>query len=84
MGIRKIKEYDVEIINCKVGFEYCFLDIFEVGIMLYGMEVKFIWKGNVNFWDVYCFFRKGELYIKSFFIVEYEYGNMFNYEFCCI
>jgi len=80
MGIRKTKEYDVEIINRKAGFEYRFLDTFEAGIMLHGTEVKSIRKGNANLRDAYCFFRKGELYIKSLFIAEYEHGNMFNHE----
>ncbi|MCR9101505.1 MAG: SsrA-binding protein SmpB [bacterium] len=80
MGIKKTKEYDVEIINRKAGFEYRFLDTFEAGIMLHGTEVKSIRKGNANLRDAYCFFRKGELYIKSLFIAEYEHGNMFNHE----
>ncbi|KGE88932.1 MAG: SsrA-binding protein SmpB [Phaeodactylibacter xiamenensis] len=80
MGIRKTKEHDVEIINRKAGFEYRFLDTFEAGIMLHGTEVKSIRKGNANLRDAYCFFRKGELYIKSLFIAEYEHGNMFNHE----
>jgi SsrA-binding protein len=80
MGIKKTKEYDVEIINRKAGFEYRFLDTFEAGIMLHGTEVKSIRKGNANLRDAYCFFKKGELYIKSLFIAEYEHGNMFNHE----
>ncbi|MEQ8706583.1 MAG: SsrA-binding protein SmpB [Phaeodactylibacter sp.] len=80
MAIRKTKEHKVEIINRRAGFEYRFLDTFEAGIMLFGTEIKSIRKGNANLRDAYCFFRKGELYIKSLFIAEYEHGNMFNHE----
>ncbi|NRA50263.1 MAG: SsrA-binding protein SmpB [Phaeodactylibacter sp.] len=80
MAIKKTKEHNVEIVNRKAGFEYRFLDTYEAGIMLHGTEVKSIRKGNANLRDAYCFFRKGELFIKSLFIAEYEYGNIFNHE----
>lgn len=80
MAIKKTKAYDVEIVNRKADFEYRFLDTYEAGIMLHGTEVKSIRLGNANLRDAYCFFRKGELFIKSLFIAEYEHGNMFNHE----
>ncbi|MBV6655352.1 MAG: SsrA-binding protein SmpB [Mameliella sp.] len=80
MAIKKTKEHNVEIVNRKAGFEYRFLDTYEAGIMLHGTEVKSIRKGNANLRDAYCFFRKGELFIKSLFIAEYEHGNIFNHE----
>ena len=80
MAIKKPKEHNVEIVNRKAGFEYRFLDTYEAGIMLHGTEVKSIRQGNANLRDAYCFFRKGELFIKSLFIAEYEHGNIFNHE----
>jgi SsrA-binding protein len=77
---KKKKEYDIEIVNRKADFEYHFIDIIEAGIMLLGTEIKSIRAGNVNLRDAYCFFRKGELYIKSLFIGEYNFGNQFNHE----
>ncbi len=80
MSIKKTKAYDLEIVNRKADFEYKFLDTVEAGIVLQGTEIKSIREGNANLRDAYCFFRKGELYIKSLFIGEYKHGNLFNHE----
>lgn len=80
MAIKKTKEYGIEIVNRKADFEYKFIDTVEAGIKLVGTEIKSIRKGNANLRDAYCFFRKGELYIKSLFIAEYEHGNLYNHE----
>ncbi|TXB60573.1 SsrA-binding protein SmpB [Phaeodactylibacter luteus] len=77
---KKTKEHAVEINNRKANFEYRFLDVLEAGIVLTGTEVKSLRRGNANLRDAYCFFRKGELYIKSLFIAEYDHGNLFNHE----
>lgn len=39
--------------------------------MLTGSEIKSIRNGKVSFNDSYCFFSKGELWIKSLHIAEY-------------
>lgn len=80
MAIKKTKEHAIEIVNRKADFEYKFIDTVEAGIKLVGTEIKSIRKGNANLRDAYCFFRKGELYIKSLFISEYEHGNLHNHE----
>ena len=71
---------EVEIVNRKAAFEYKFLQTFEAGIMLTGTEVKSVRTGDVNMKDAFCFFRKGELYIKNLFIAEFKYGNINNHE----
>ncbi len=70
----------VEILNRKAKHEYHFLAVFEAGIVLRGTEIKSIRKHQVNLRDAYCFFKKGELYIKSLYIKEYEFGNYFNHD----
>lgn len=80
MAIKKTKEYDIEIVNRKADFDYQFIETLEAGIMLTGTEIKSIRKGNANLRDAYCFFRAGELYVKSLFIAEYNFGNQFNHE----
>jgi len=80
MAIKKTKEYKVEIVNRKADFQYQFIDTLEAGIKLTGTEIKSIRMGNANLRDAYCFFRKGELYVKSLFIAEYNFGNQFNHE----
>ena len=80
MAIKKKNEYKVEIVNRKADFEYNFIDTYEAGIVLTGTEIKSIRQGNANLRDAYCYFKKGELYIKSLFIAEYTFANQFNHE----
>jgi SsrA-binding protein len=70
----------VEIVNRKAKFEYHFLDSYEAGILLVGTEVKSVRNGEANLTDAYCYFSKGELWVKSLFIGEYKQGNRFNHE----
>ncbi len=76
------KEYvsPVNIVNRRAKFEFEFINTYEAGIILTGTEIKSIRLGNVNLSDAYCYFTRGELYLKSMFIGEYEYGNKTNHE----
>lgn len=74
------KKSSLEIINRKAKFEYQFLDTYEAGILLQGTEIKSIRKGQANLRDAYCVFKKGELFIRSLYIAEYEHGNQFNHD----
>lgn len=76
----KKKLKDIEIVNKKATYEFFFRDTLEVGIMLTGTEVKSIKNGEANLKDAFCFFRKGELFIKNLFIAEFKYGNINNHE----
>ncbi len=66
--------------NKKAKFEYHFVDEFEAGVMLQGTEVKSIRAGKTNLNDAYCTFDKGELYIRSMYIAEYDHGTYNNHE----
>lgn len=70
----------IEIKNRRASFEYEFLEKHEAGIVLTGTEIKSIRQGKVNLRDAYCYFKKGELFVKSMFIAEYEHGNYANHE----
>ncbi|MEM0994263.1 MAG: SsrA-binding protein SmpB [Bacteroidota bacterium] len=70
----------IEIVNRKAGHLYFFNEEIEVGIVLQGTEIKSIRAGHVNLRDAYCYFKKGELYIQSLYIKEYDHGNIFNHE----
>jgi SsrA-binding protein len=61
----------VYIKNRPATFEYAIEDKLTAGIMLTGSEIKSIRNGKVSFNDSYCFFNKGELWIKSLHIAEY-------------
>jgi SsrA-binding protein len=80
MAAKKKSEYALEIVNRRASFEYQFLELFETGLVLTGTEIKSIRKGNANLRDAYCFFKKGELFVKNLFIAEYSFGNVFNHE----
>lgn len=58
----------MKIENKKTRFEYNFLETYEAGIVLTGMEVKGIRQGNVNLTDTYCFFKDNDLWVKNIFI----------------
>ncbi|WP_276134489.1 SsrA-binding protein [Polluticoccus soli] len=61
----------VYIKNRPATFEYAIEDKLTAGIMLTGSEIKSVRNGKVSFNDSYCFFNKGELWIKSLHIAEY-------------
>jgi len=70
----------IDIKNKKAYFEYNILDKYIAGIKLQGTEIKSIRESKVNLGDGYCFFRKGELWIKNMHISEYSKGTHFNHE----
>lgn len=55
----------VNIVNRKVKFEYHFVETFIVGLKLQGSEVKAITNNLVSMVDTYCYFNKGELFVKG-------------------
>lgn len=74
------KKKEVEIINRKAKFEYFFVEEIEAGIKLQGTEIKSIRANNVNLNDAYCYFKDGELFIRSLYIKEYKFGTYDNHE----
>ncbi len=74
------KPNKINIINRRASFEFFFMDQFEAGIELTGTEIKSIRRGSADLRDAYCFFKKGELFVKNLYIAEYDWGNQFNHE----
>ena len=70
----------MEISNRKAYHEYYFEDKYIAGLVLTGTEIKSLRAGKASFNDSYCFFDKGELYVKSLHISEYSFGNYNNHE----
>ncbi len=70
----------MEIKNRSAYFEYYIDDKYTAGIMLTGTEIKSLRTGKASFNDSYCIFHKGELFIKSFHIAEYAFGNLNNHD----
>ena len=61
----------VYIKNRPATFEYAIEDRLTAGIVLTGSEIKSVRNGKVSFNDSYCFFSKGEIWVKSLHIAEY-------------
>ncbi|MBX2951495.1 MAG: SsrA-binding protein SmpB [Leadbetterella sp.] len=70
----------VNIRNKKASFEYFFLEEYAAGMVLTGTEIKSVREGKVSMADAYCFFNKGELYVKNLNISRYENGTYFNHD----
>ncbi len=48
-------------------------------MVLTGTEIKSLRLGKASFNDSYCYFVKGELFVKSLHIAEYSFGNYNNH-----
>lgn len=70
------KSQNIQILNRKAKFEYEFIEEFTAGIELFGAEVKSIRAGKANLADAFCYFKKGELYVKNFHISDYKYNTI--------
>lgn len=69
-----------EIRNRSAYHEYFIEDKYDAGMVLTGTEVKSLRDGRASFNDSYCYFHKGELWIKSLHIAEYSHGTVNNHD----
>ena len=46
-------------------------------MVLVGSEVKSLRAGRASFNDCYCFFHRGELWVKSFHIAQYSHSSLY-------
>ena len=77
------KRYTKRIVanNKKARHDYFIDEVYEVGIVLTGTEIKSIRAGRVSIKESFCKIdRKGELYIHGMHISPYDQGNRFNVE----
>ena len=56
---------NINIVNRSARFEYEFIDTYSAGVMLTGVEVKFIRDGKLSFVDSFCVFQNGELFMNN-------------------
>ena len=56
---------EVNIRNKRASFDYEFLEEYNAGIVLTGTEIKSIRAGKASLVDSYCFFNRGELWVKG-------------------
>ncbi len=69
----------MELNNRKAYYEYHIEAKYVAGIVLTGTEIKSIRGSKVSFNDSYCIFDRGELFVKSLHIAEYNFGNIHNH-----
>jgi SsrA-binding protein len=70
---------NIVIKNKRASFEYTFLDKYVAGIVLTGTEIKSVRVGEVSLQEAYCYFSRGELWVKSMHIAAYAQGNIYNH-----
>ena len=71
---------DINVRNKKASFDYEFLEKFIAGLVLNGTEIKSIREGKVNLQDGYCYFSRGEAFVKGINISAYSQGTHYNHE----
>lgn len=69
----------INIKNKRASFDYEFIDTYTAGIVLTGTEIKSIRQGKAGLTDTFCFFSRGELWVKNMHIAEYFYGTYNNH-----
>ncbi len=69
----------MELSNRGAFHEYFIETRYTAGMVLSGTEVKSLRAGKASFNDAYCFFHKGELFVKSLHISEYKLGTIYNH-----
>jgi SsrA-binding protein len=70
----------MELRNRSAFHEYAIEDKYDAGMVLLGTEVKSLREGKASFADSYCYFNRGELYVKSLHIAEYKHGSYNNHD----
>ncbi|MCF1752282.1 SsrA-binding protein [Mariniradius sediminis] len=70
----------INIKNKKASFEFEFIDTFVAGLMLSGTEIKSVREGKVSLTEAYCYFRRGELFVKQMHIAPYSMATSYNHD----
>ena len=70
---------NINIKNKRATFDYEFIDTLTAGIVLTGTEIKSIRLGKASLVDTYCYFNRGELWVKNMHITQYSYGSYNNH-----
>lgn len=70
---------NISIKNRRASFDYEILETFVAGIVLTGTEIKSIRLGKASMVDSYCYFDRGELWIKGMNVAEYHWGTYNNH-----
>ena len=69
----------IHIRNKRATFDYEILEEWVAGVVLVGTEIKSIRAGKASMTDTYCYFDRGELWIRGVNIAEYAWGTCNNH-----
>ena len=69
----------INIRNKRATFDYEILEEFLAGIVLVGTEIKSLRLGKASMVDTYCYFDRGELWLRGLNIAEYGWGTCNNH-----
>ena len=70
---------NINIRNKRATFDYEILEEFLAGIVLVGTEIKSLRLGKASMVDTYCYFERGELWLRGLNIAEYGWGPCNNH-----
>ncbi len=70
---------NINIRNKRATFDYEILEEYVAGIVLAGTEIKSIRLGKASMTDTYCYFDRGELWVRGVNIAEYGWGTCNNH-----
>ena len=69
----------INVRNKRATFDYEILEEFTAGIVLAGTEIKSIRAGKVSMVETFCYFDRGELWVRGINIAEYAWGTCNNH-----
>ena len=70
---------NINIRNKRATFDYEILEEYVVGVVLVGTEIKSIRLGKASLTESYCYFDKGELWLRGMNVAEYGWGTCNNH-----
>lgn len=71
---------NINIKNRRAYFDYEIIEEWTAGIVLTGTEIKSLRLGKASLVDSYCYFSKGELWLRGLNISLYEWGTYNNHQ----
>ena len=70
---------NINIRNKRATFDYEILEEYVAGVVLVGTEIKSIRLGKASLTESYCYFDKGELWLRGMNVTEYGWGTCNNH-----
>lgn len=70
---------NINIRNNRATFDYEILEEYVAGVVLVGTEIKSIRLGKASLTESYCYFDKGELWLRGMNVAEYGWGTCNNH-----